>query len=67
VLSQAENAEAMRLNPAIVALDDAELAHNAKENFDVDRPWANFKRRLTEGYYARGRELPHGFELELIS
>ncbi len=58
--------EAMRLNPQIIALDDAELASNAKENFDVDRPWANFKRRLTEGYHARGRELPKGFELEPI-
>jgi ribulose-5-phosphate 4-epimerase/fuculose-1-phosphate aldolase len=60
-------AEAMRLNPTIIALDDAELDYNAKENFDVDRPWANFKRRLTEGYYARGRELPAGFELEPVS
>jgi hypothetical protein len=57
----------MRLNPAIIALDDAELDYNAKENFDVDRPWANFKRRLTEGYYTRGRELPKGFELEPVS
>ncbi len=60
-------AEAMKLSPNIIALDDAELAHNAKENFDVDRPWANFKRRLTEGYYARGRELPLGFALDPIT
>jgi HCOMODA/2-hydroxy-3-carboxy-muconic semialdehyde decarboxylase len=59
--------EAMRLGPTITALDDAELEYNAKENFDVDRPWAHFKRRLTEGYYARGRELPKGFELDPIS
>ena len=60
-------AEALRLNPTIIALDDAELAYNAKENFDVDRPWANFKRRLTEGYYARGRDLPEGFVLEPVA
>ncbi len=60
-------AEALKLSPTITALDDAELAHNAKENFDVDRPWANFKRRLTEGYYARGRDLPEGFALEAIA
>jgi HCOMODA/2-hydroxy-3-carboxy-muconic semialdehyde decarboxylase len=60
-------AEALKLSPTITALDDAELAYNAKENFDVDRPWANFKRRLTEGYYARGRDLPEGFALEAVT
>jgi ribulose-5-phosphate 4-epimerase/fuculose-1-phosphate aldolase len=60
-------AEALRLSPTIIALDDAELASNANENFDVDRPWANYKRRLKEGYYARGRDLPEGFALEAVS
>ena len=52
--------EAMRLSPTITAMDDAEIAYNAKENFDVDRPWANFKRRFRPGRLAgvRGRELP---------
>ena len=58
--------EALHLSQTIIALDDAELAASAGENFDVNRPWANFKRRLKEGYYARGRDLPEGFVLEPV-
>jgi len=39
---------AMALNPKITALDDAELATNAAENFDADRPWQNYKQRLPQ-------------------
>jgi ribulose-5-phosphate 4-epimerase/fuculose-1-phosphate aldolase len=38
--------QALMLNPEITAMDDAELLQNATENFDVDRPWENFRRRL---------------------
>jgi len=31
---------------SIVALDDAELATNARENFDADRPWENYRQRM---------------------
>lgn len=40
--------QALMLSPDITCMDDAELLHNATENFDVDRPWENFKRRLAE-------------------
>jgi HCOMODA/2-hydroxy-3-carboxy-muconic semialdehyde decarboxylase len=40
---------AMALSPDITALDDAELATNAAENFDADRPWQNYKSRLPAG------------------
>ena len=40
---------AMALSPNITALDDAELATNAAENFDADRPWQNYKSRLPAG------------------
>jgi HCOMODA/2-hydroxy-3-carboxy-muconic semialdehyde decarboxylase len=40
---------AMALGPDITALDDAELATNATENFDADRPWQNYKSRLPAG------------------
>lgn len=40
---------AMALSPKITALDDAELAANAAENFDADRPWQNYKQRLPTG------------------
>jgi HCOMODA/2-hydroxy-3-carboxy-muconic semialdehyde decarboxylase len=46
--AQAQSA-AMALNPKITALDDAELATNAAENFDADRPWQNYKQRLPAG------------------
>ena len=39
-------AAAMALGTKITALDDAELATNAAENFDADRPWQNYKHRL---------------------
>jgi len=29
-----------------MALDDAELATNARENFDADRPWENYRERM---------------------
>jgi len=38
--------QALQLNPNVIALDEAELRANARENFDVDRPWENFRRRL---------------------
>jgi HCOMODA/2-hydroxy-3-carboxy-muconic semialdehyde decarboxylase len=40
----------MALNPKVKALDDAELAVNASENFDADRPWQNYKQRLPAGH-----------------
>jgi 3-hydroxy-2-methylpyridine-4,5-dicarboxylate 4-decarboxylase len=40
---------AMALGAKITALDDAELATNAAENFDADRPWQNYKQRLPPG------------------
>ena len=40
----------MALNPKVIALDDAELATNAAENFDADRPWQNYKSRLPAGH-----------------
>ena len=38
--------QVLMLSPEITCMDAAELRHNATENFDVDRPWENFKRRL---------------------
>jgi ribulose-5-phosphate 4-epimerase/fuculose-1-phosphate aldolase len=40
---------ALALSPNITALDDEELATNAAENFDADRPWQNYKSRLPAG------------------
>jgi ribulose-5-phosphate 4-epimerase/fuculose-1-phosphate aldolase len=40
---------ALALSPTITALDEAELATNAAENFDADRPWQNYKQRLPAG------------------
>ena len=37
---------ALALSPNIMALDDAELATYAAENFDADRPWQNYLTRL---------------------
>ena len=37
---------AMALGPNITALNDSELAVNAAENFDADRPWQNYLQRL---------------------
>jgi HCOMODA/2-hydroxy-3-carboxy-muconic semialdehyde decarboxylase len=37
---------AMELNKTIISMDAKELAYNRKENFDVDRPWDNFKNTL---------------------
>jgi ribulose-5-phosphate 4-epimerase/fuculose-1-phosphate aldolase len=42
-------AAALALNPNITAMDAAELANNAAENFDADRPWQNYKSRLPAG------------------
>lgn len=39
--------QGLQLSPKVISLDAAELRHNAAENFDVDRPWDNFCRRLT--------------------
>jgi len=39
-------AAAVSMGPSIVALDDAELATNARENFDADRPWENYRQRM---------------------
>ena len=40
--------QAMSLGNGINPMDEAELAYNTVENFDVDRPWDNFKRKLDE-------------------
>jgi HCOMODA/2-hydroxy-3-carboxy-muconic semialdehyde decarboxylase len=40
---------ALALSSKITVLDDAELATNAAENFDADRPWQNYKQRLPVG------------------
>jgi len=40
---------ALALGQGITALDDAELATNAAENFDADRPWQNYRARLLAG------------------
>jgi len=40
---------ALALSPQIPALDRAELAANAAENFDADRPWQSYKARLPGG------------------
>jgi HCOMODA/2-hydroxy-3-carboxy-muconic semialdehyde decarboxylase len=40
---------ALQLSPNITVLDAAELANNAAENFDADRPWQNYKQRLPAG------------------
>lgn len=40
---------AMTLNPNIEALNESELATNAAENFDAERPWQNYKQRLPAG------------------
>src|SRR3954464_13184160 len=40
---------ALALSKTITVLDDAELATNAAENFDADRPWQNYKQRLSAG------------------
>lgn len=42
-------AAALALSPNITAMDAAELANNAAENFDADRPWQNYKSRLPAG------------------
>ena len=46
--AQAQTA-AMALSTKITTLDDTELATNAAENFDADRPWQNYKQRLRPG------------------
>jgi ribulose-5-phosphate 4-epimerase/fuculose-1-phosphate aldolase len=46
--AQAQSA-ALALSPHITVLDAAELASNAAENFDADRPWQNYKARLPAG------------------
>lgn len=38
--------EAMQLNKKITAMDAKELKFNHVENFDVDRPWDNFRSKL---------------------
>jgi HCOMODA/2-hydroxy-3-carboxy-muconic semialdehyde decarboxylase len=40
--------QAHQLSSTVIALDDAELRYNAKENFDVNRPWDNFLRKLNK-------------------
>lgn len=46
--AQAQSA-ALALNPNITVLDAAELANNATENFDADRPWQNYLQKLPAG------------------
>jgi ribulose-5-phosphate 4-epimerase/fuculose-1-phosphate aldolase len=43
--AQAQSA-ALALRRHITIMDAAELARNAAENFDADRPWQNYKQRL---------------------
>lgn len=46
--AQAQSA-GLALSPNITVMDAAELAVNATENFDADRPWQNYKQRLPAG------------------
>jgi ribulose-5-phosphate 4-epimerase/fuculose-1-phosphate aldolase len=46
--AQAQSA-ALALGPNITVLDAAELASNAAENFDAERPWQNYQQRLPAG------------------
>jgi ribulose-5-phosphate 4-epimerase/fuculose-1-phosphate aldolase len=39
-------AAARSMGPDLIAMDDAELATNARENFDADRPWENYRQRM---------------------
>jgi HCOMODA/2-hydroxy-3-carboxy-muconic semialdehyde decarboxylase len=39
-------AAAASMGPDLVTLDDAELATNARENFDADRPWENYRQKM---------------------
>jgi hypothetical protein len=41
---------ALALRRHITVMDAAELASNAAENFDADRPWQNYKQRLPAGH-----------------
>jgi ribulose-5-phosphate 4-epimerase/fuculose-1-phosphate aldolase len=36
------------IGPGMIALNEAELAFNAQENFDADRPWQNYRRRMMD-------------------
>lgn len=38
--------QALQLSPTVISLDEAELRYNTTENFDVERPWENFRRKL---------------------
>jgi HCOMODA/2-hydroxy-3-carboxy-muconic semialdehyde decarboxylase len=46
-------AAAAAMGPKLVALDDAELATNARENFDADRPWENYRQRMLKAQGAQ--------------
>jgi ribulose-5-phosphate 4-epimerase/fuculose-1-phosphate aldolase len=37
---------AMQLDKNITSMDEKELASSQAENFDLDRPWDNFKNKL---------------------
>lgn len=39
---------ALQLSKSITPLDEKEIAYNPTENFDLERPWDNLKRRLPE-------------------
>jgi hypothetical protein len=39
---------ALRLGKTITYLDEKEIAYNATENFDIERPWENFKSKVVE-------------------
>ncbi len=47
--AQAQTA-ALGLSPNIRVMNADELAANAAENFDADRPWQNYKQRLPAGH-----------------
>jgi hypothetical protein len=54
---------AMALGQTIMALDDAELATNAAENFDADRPGQNYLSRCRSDEPPGGQG---GLQLELV-
>jgi ribulose-5-phosphate 4-epimerase/fuculose-1-phosphate aldolase len=47
--AQAQSA-ALALRRHITVMDAAELASNAAENFDADRPWQNYRQKLPGGH-----------------
>jgi len=48
-IDAAAQSAALALRRHVTVMDAAELASNAAENFDADRPWQNYKQRLPAG------------------